>query len=404
MDKRAMQDAYDKMQIILAAAKGENRGLNAKEKADFDRYEAEFNLAQRNTDDGHIETRGVAWSTTEERAFDRYMRFGEKSPELRTTYGSAQGEAGFQASGTSGGYLVPQGFWDRLQIALKEYGGFGQYYQQVPTPTGQQMDWPTVNPTGITGGIIGEGVQDGFTVYTFGQGVLNAWTYTNQVILVSVELATDSAVDIGSFVADRIGEAIGRAEGQHSVNGTGNSEPEGLLTALGAKGLVGSGSGGYIQLGTATSTNVVGGGTVTELTGNVLSAASLAAMKAGINSAYWPNAAWYFSPVQLVNQQNLADSYGRPLYPTLLDPNPTLMGHPVRTVAEIPALTASTTGGQVFGDLERAMIRRSVDQAHLMVLHERYADARQIGYYGYVRVDHRSNDVRAAVTVAASSS
>lgn len=165
-----------------------------------------------------------------------------------------------------------------------------------------------------------------------------------------------------------------------------------------------SSSGGYIQLGAATSTNVVGGGTVTELAGNVLSAATLAAMKAGVNSAYWNNAAWYFSPVQLVNQQNLADSYGRPLYPTLLDPNPTLMGHPVRTVAEIPALVASTSGGQVFGDLERAMIRRSVDSASLMVLHERYADARQVGYYGYVRVDHRSNDLRAACTVRAAAS
>jgi HK97 family phage major capsid protein len=94
-----------------------------------------------------VETRGGALVTDEvhERAFERYMRFGEKSPELRSTYGSAQGEAGFQSSGTSGGYLVPQGFLDRLQIAMKAYGGFGQYYQQVVTPAGNQMDWPVVN-------------------------------------------------------------------------------------------------------------------------------------------------------------------------------------------------------------------------------------------------------------------
>ena len=58
----------------------------------------------------------------------------------------------------------------------------------------------------------------------------------------------------------------------------------------------------------------------------------------------------------------------------------------------------------MFGDLSVAMVRRVVDQAELMVLRERYADARQIGYYGFSRVDHRSNDLRSAVTVLPSSS
>jgi len=56
---REMRDAYDKMEIILAAARGENRGLTQKEKADFDRYEAEFKMAERNANRGEIaETRG----------------------------------------------------------------------------------------------------------------------------------------------------------------------------------------------------------------------------------------------------------------------------------------------------------------------------------------------------------
>ena len=261
------------------------------------------------------------------------------------------------------------------------------------------MDFPTVDPTGVVGGIIGEGVIDGFTDYTFGQGILSAWTYTNQVILASVEIVQDSAIDVQSFVADRIGEAIGRAEGTHSVSGSGSGQPLGLITALNAKGAVGSGSGGYLGLSAATSVNVVGGSTVTELAGNVLGPVTLAKMLAGVNSAYWPNAAWYFSPTQFVNQQNLADGYGRPLYPTLLEANPSLMGFPVRIVAEVPALTASTAGGPVFGDLGIAMVRRRVDSAALLVLHERYADARQVGFYGYVRQDHRSVDLRAAVTV-----
>ena len=42
---REMRDACDKMEVILNTAKAEGRGLTPKEKADFDRLEAEFNLA-----------------------------------------------------------------------------------------------------------------------------------------------------------------------------------------------------------------------------------------------------------------------------------------------------------------------------------------------------------------------
>ena len=65
-------------------------------------------------------------------------------------------------------------------------------------------------------------------------------------------------------------------------------------------------------------------------------------------------------------------------------------------VAEIPDLAASTVGGIVLADLNKAMVRREVAQAELLCLRERYADARQIGYFGFIRTDIRSNDLRAA--------
>jgi HK97 family phage major capsid protein len=248
------------------------------------------------------------------------------------------------------------------------------------------------------GGIIGEGVIDGFTDYTIGQGVLNAWTYTNKVILASVELVQDSAIDIQGFVADRIGEAIGRAEGAHSASGTGSGQPLGIYPTLVAKGAASGASGGFVNLSAATSTNVVGGTTVTELAGNVLGPVSLSKLVQAVDSAYWRSGAgcaWYFSPSGLVAQQNLADGMGRPLYPTLFDPQPSLLGFPVHVVAQVTPLAASTVSGPVFGNLEAAMVRRRVDSATLLTLHERYADARQVGFYGYVRQDHRSNDTRA---------
>jgi HK97 family phage major capsid protein len=390
------KSAHDRANALVERADAEKRNLNKSEADEFDQHmktikelDSKVSRPSDSTD-----TRGLLSAEDIEKrdvAFNRYMRTGEVTPELRTTYNAGQQEAGFQSSGTTGGYTVPQGFWDHLTIAMKAYGGFAPYYNQVTTPTGNPMDWPTVDPTGTVGAIIGEAVIDGFTAYTFGQGVLNAWTYTNQVILASRELVNDSAFDVGSFVGDRIAEAIGRAEGAHSVSGSGSGQPLGLITAL----VAGS---RFITLSAATSTNIVGGGTVTELAGNVLAGTTLGKMVAGVDAAYWPNAAWYFSPTQFVNMQQLADGYGRPLYPTLQQSNPSLLGFPVNVVAETPALVASTGGGPVFGDLSIAMVRRRVDGADLQVLTERYADARQIGYYGYVRQDHRSNDLRAAIT------
>ena len=58
--------------------------------------------------------------------------------------------------------------------------------------------------------------------------------------------------------------------------------------------------------------------------------------------------------------------------------------------------TASTAGGLLFGDFKTAMVVRQVNGAHTMRLTERYADYLQVGFLGYVRMDARSNDLRAA--------
>lgn len=402
---------WGEQKSLVDTASAEKRNLTIAEADEYDRRERE--LVQLDRAIKAAESYAAGGSTVDrivtpdearrEKAFDGYMRRGIVSPELRSTYDAGMGEAGFQDSGTSGGYMVPQAFWTNLQIAQRLYGGYSQYYKQVPTATGAPMDWPTVDPTSVVGHIIGEGTIDTFQDYVIGQGVLNAWTYTNKLILASVELVNDAAFDVGSFLADRIGEGIGRAEGAHSVSGSGSGQPLGLITAL----VAGSRT---VSLGTATSTNVVGGGTVTELTGNVLAAPTLAKMVSAVDAAYWmpgpgrDGCAWYMSPAQLVAEQNLADGYGRPLYESLLTAEPSLLGFPVRVVAESPVMTASQAGGVVFGDLSVAMVRRVVDHADLMVLRERYADARQIGYYGFSRLDARSNDLRAAVTVLPSSS
>jgi HK97 family phage major capsid protein len=72
-----------------------------------------------------------------------------------------------------------------------------------------------------------------------------------------------------------------------------------------------------------------------------------------------------------------------------------ILGFPVYTDASIPALTASTASGAVFGDLSRAMVQRTVSDASVLRLSERYMDFLAYGFLGFVRTDIRSNDLRA---------
>jgi HK97 family phage major capsid protein len=352
------------------------------------------------------------------KAFSNYLRTGE-TRDLTPVYDVRSDGPGFSsapndsvvqagATGNYGGYLVAPEFWKNLQVALRAYGGLQNDFRQIKTDTGAPMPWPTVDPTNVTASPVGSeltqlSIQN---LYIFGQGMLQAWPYAVGPVLASLQLVNDSAFDVDSFVADRFGEAIGRELAQLGINGTGSGQPLGIITALSARGLV-SQSGGYVQLGTATAVNVIGGGTQTEIVGNLLSPQTLLNMIAAVDPAYRndakgkPTAAFYVSDGQLKGLREVVDQYGRPL---LVQPdqggNPVIYGYPVKVDPLIPALAASTVGGPVFGNLSQAMVTRTVTNAtSVMRLDQRYADYLAIGYIGFCRVDMRSNDLRAAVTV-----
>jgi HK97 family phage major capsid protein len=233
------------------------------------------------------------------------------------------------------------------------------------------------------------------------QGMLNAWTLFVGPVLASLQLVQDSAFDIDGFIADRFGEALGREIAALAVSGTGSGQPLGIIPSLGARGQVTT-SGGYYQLGTATSVATLGG-SVTELSGNLLSPQTLLNMIKSVDPAYRAmGATFYVNDAQLMGLRTVTDAYGRPLLqdPSKESGSPTLWGYPVKVDNLIPNLAASTTGGPVFGAMKNAMVMRVVrNGTTVMRLTERYADYLAVGYIGYYRMDIRSNDLRAAVTV-----
>jgi len=338
----------------------------------------------------------------EARAFTEYLRNGTVSPEMR-----AAGEA----AGSAGGYLVPPGWWQRLQVALKAYGGVASHFQQLPTDTGQPMQWATVNPTAVLGSLLAENTQVSESDYAFGQGTLSAYMYNSGVQLVSIQLAQDSAFDIDAFILARCAEALGRAEAAAVISGTGSGQPLGIITALAATS--GQTSGGVYQLGTGTKVNVAGAASttganqVTELIAGTLAPSDWLGVLASVDKAYraLPGTSWFMNDVTLQNTRLLTNGFGDPYYPELQDDtDPKLYGYPVVVDNNLPNLTASTASGVIFGHLESAMVLRKVKGAGLLKLDQRYADFLQVGYIGYERIDSRSNDLRAATVVKAAAS
>jgi HK97 family phage major capsid protein len=291
----------------------------------------------------------------------------------------------------------------------------------VETDDGRPMPWPTIDPTAVTGSWLGASSEltqlSVVDSYNFGQGMLNAWTVYAGPILASLQLVQDSAFDVDEFVAARLGEAVGRTIASAAISGTGSGQPEGIIPALSAKGAVGSGSGGYVGLGTATDVAIFGNYTspsTTELAGNILAPATLLSMVKGVDPAYYPQSKFYMNATQAWNTRSITDGEGRPILnfangfsaDNVRNPNYSsgsavaeLLGFPVVIDNNIPNLTASTTGGPVFGSLQHSMVYRQVRNAGLMRLNERYADYLAVGYLLFMRCDIRSNDLRALITV-----
>jgi HK97 family phage major capsid protein len=303
--------------------------------------------------------------------------------------------------------MVPEGFWHNLQVALLDYQGAAADAKMVSTSTGNVMPWPTSDPTAYLASLQGaELTQLSIdTSWVFGQGTLGAYTYACPPVLVSHQLATDSAFDVGAFLAQRFAEGIGRKQSYYFINGSGSSQPQGIVAGLTAKGAVSTGSGGFLDLTAATPVQTFAdpdGSATTELNSNSLAPQTIINMIKSVDRAYRQNGCkFYLNDAQLAGMRNVVDLNGRPI---LQDPahesgEPTLYGYPVVVDNNVADLTASTVGGPMFGNMSVAMVERRVNGIEVQRLTERWADFLAVGYLAWMRSDFRCNDLRAAIIV-----
>jgi HK97 family phage major capsid protein len=267
--------------------------------------------------------------------------------------------------GDEGGYTVPEGFQNKLEIAALAYAG-GMIDPNVVTvlrtSSGNPLPMPTSDDTSNTGERIAENTQVAAQDVAFGQIMLNAWLYSSKVVKVPVTLMQDSAFDMNSFLAGRLGERIGRIWNTDLTVGAGTAGiPNGIVTA------------------STLGKTLAGAAAITEL--------ELIDLEHSVDPAYRVNGRYMFSDAVLALLRKLVDGDSRPVFSAGMNVGEydRIHGYPYTINQSVPAPTTGLKS-VIFGDLKKYQTRIALGMT-LLRLTERYADYLQVGFLAFARAD-----------------
>lgn len=202
--------------------------------------------AERRPVGGEMRAEGAARGDAPDyrHAFHDYLRAGGSLGEM-TAEARAVLRAGFQkvearaqtTTAAAGGYTVPV---ELQNIIVKSMKAWGPMYDEdvatvISTSGGGQITMPTVNDTAVTAEAApAQGTtwtDDGGKDVTFGQKVLDAFTFQTEWLRVSRELADDSIFAMEALLGELLGERLGRVANLQLTTGDGTGDPNGVLTA-----------------------------------------------------------------------------------------------------------------------------------------------------------------------------
>lgn len=407
--RQQLGSLHDKMLAIQKKADDEKRRMNAEEETTWNQIDADYTelrkdiVRREEMDKRQAELEGRVTTpppevrtnpnsnevvvSTEERkqkekvAFNNWVRFGfdglnqEQRSIMQTrraTIDRSQLPLELRAQSTvttAGGYLIPQGFSEQLEVALKAFGGMRQAARVFPTPDGRDIPWPTVDDTANVGEIIAENSTYNNQDVAFGQITLKAYKYSSKMVPVSVELLQDSFFDVETLLAELLATRIGRITNTHFTTGTGTGQPKGVVVeaGLGKAGLTGQ------------TTSVI--------------YADLVDLLHAVDPSYREGAIWMFADTTLKAIKKLVDGSGRPLWQPALNgisgtaPD-SILGYPYVINQDVAAMGVSAKS-ILFGNFKKYIIRDARDVT-VMRLVERYAELGQVAFLAFSRADGRA--------------
>lgn len=405
IDKRAQ--AWESMKEIIEGSEkdgsmsAERQAAYDKAEKDCDTYDKEIDLKERHakresayeavdrrnvivppagpearqkaTEDVQSEERYAA-------AFDKFLRFGleELDSDDRRLVRSGwkpDSEMRAQAVGTNaaGGYLVPEGYRNKLIETMKAFGNVAAVAEVITTETGNALPWPTNDDTSNEGALLAENVQDTELDLVLGTNQLGAFKYTSKITRASLEFIQDTAIDAEGWITRKHGERLGRITNRHFTVGTGTAQPQGIVTGA-----------------TVGVTAATGG--VTAITMD-----NLIDLQHSIDPAYrTTNARYMLTDTALASVRKLKDGNGMYLWQPSVQAGvaSTLLGfgYVINQHMAIPAASARSV---LFGDFRAGYVVRMVRGIQAVRFNERYMDFFQVGFVSFLRADGRVQDANA---------
>ena len=364
---------FDEISKELSDLKGDI--LRAKQVEDLQAKHAE-EKAEKEERTGKETPSKVDAEKRYEKTFNKYLRHGARglnSEEINlmsNKISHVRGTGPQTTTVTAGGYTIPEGFSNQLETSLLFTGPMlTDLVQLFRTSSGNQIPWPTVDDTSVVGAILNEDTPSvPVSDMSFGQKLLNAYTYHSNVVKVSVPLMEDSAFDLGTFLADQLGQRLGRIINQHLTIGTGSGQPNGFVTAL-----------------NAASRTVNAADDVT------VARTDLVNLIYGVNRAYRnQNAAFQMNDATISKYRILGfgSADDRPLYlqgdatkgePDMLEGYKVVVNNDMASIAADARTVA-------FGDWKK-YVTRVVNDITLVRMDERFMDSLQVGFIAYMRAD-----------------
>jgi HK97 family phage major capsid protein len=316
-----------------------------------------------------------------DRAFSAYLRTGRPNADMEQLRApqNAQGTG----TGSAGGFLVPEGFLNRIVEVVKTFGGVFNDAEQLTTDSGQVLPFPTSDDTGNQAGITPEGgTPSSGSDIVFGQVQLGAYEYTasgasGNALALPIALTQDSAIDIDAFVSRILGRRIARKMAYDAVLGSGAGQAQGVAAKTADH--------------TTASTTLAYDDLVDIVTGH-------------LDANYWPGAKWYMNQSSFGQVMKLEDASDQLIFrPGLVmigEGNATAISGQIQVgpilapVVIDPAFAtfAASAKWAVFGDMGESYIWRQVRQIEVLVDPYSSANKRQINYNAFVRADGRQKN------------
>lgn len=386
---------WGQMQEISQRAEAESRDLTAEERQAWDKAEAD--LTQASTDIERFERlakldkvdrgqilptsgSGTGGTDAEKRyadAFAKYMRRGinRLDSDERELMEGGFSELRDQGTGTdpTGGYLVPEGFRQKLVEVMKAFGGAINLAESITTDTGQDLPWVGNDDTGNIGELLGENTAVASQDFAFTGRKLKAHIFSSKMVKVPLALLQDSAFDLDTWIPRKLGERIGRKVAQMAIDGTGVDQPEGVTTNV-TTGKTGT---------TGQTTSVIYN--------------DLLDLEHAIDPSYRNERCRFLmhdSSLKVIRK--MVDGQSRPLWvpvPTV-GAAATINGWPYSIDNNMPVMAASAKS-ILFGDFASYYVVRQVRGVQTMRLSERYAELLQVAFFAWSRLDGGVQDPNA---------